>query len=139
MIVTIEKEFEECQINQSKFGQEYEYEMKCGYIDLYGYVSVNVVDCFIQCEEATVNNLVKISSSLIAKSSINPDQMIHQFMKTKKSDVLFDSPTRILQYKLERFRSEGSVIKFSFLKEVKKIKIRLRLEFYKCHTDLAKL
>lgn len=139
MIVTIEKTLELTRTRESKFGVEYVYEIKTGYIDLYGYVSLNVVDCYIECEEATGNNLVKICSSLIGKTSTNPDRMIHQFMKTKKNDVIFDSPTRIHEYKLECFRSEGSVIEISFLKQVKNIKIRLRLEFFKCHTDLVKL
>ena len=138
MIINIEKSLNLTRKRNGIFGNEYVYEFVGPDIDTVKYKYLSVIDCFIMCQEATVNNLITLSSSIIDKTPGNPTQDIFKLCKTKKSSILYDKPTQRDWYKLQCFSLEESVFSFSFLQEVKNIKIRLRIEFIKCHTDSVK-
>ena len=138
MIITIEKSLDLTKRIRGVFGDEFIYEFVGPDIDTVKFKYLSVIDCFIMCEQPTVNNLITLSSSIIDKTPGNPTQDIFKFCKSKKSSILYDKPTQRDWYKLQCFCLEESVFTFSFLQEVKNIKIRLRIEFIKCHTDLAR-
>ena len=139
MIVTIEQTCNSTKSKFSIFKNEENFDFFGPNIDVSKYNTVSVIDCYIQCDNPTVNNLVTLSTSIVDKSPGNPTQTIYQFCKTKKSSILYDKPTLKDQYKVQCFNLNESVFTFSFLKTVKKISFRLRLEFTKCHTDSARL
>lgn len=139
MIVTFEKSLDSYTKRSGLFGNEYVYEFIGPDIDMSKFNYISVVDCFIVCERETINNLVTLSSSIIDKSPGNPYQEIFKFCKSKKSSTFYEQPTHRDNYKMQCFSLNESVFTFTFLKEVKNIKVRFRLEFIKCHTDLARL
>ena len=129
MIVTIEQT---CNSNKSKstiFKNEENFDFFGPNINVSKFKTVSVVDCYIQCDEETINNLITLSTSMVDKSAGNPTQTIYQFCKSKKSSILYDKPTLREQYKIQCFNLNESVFTFSFLKTVKKITFRIRLEF----------
>ena len=129
MIVTIEKSLTKCKRKHGLFGDEYVYEFVGPNIDMSKYKFLSVLDCYIECEKESVNNLTTLSSSIIDKSPGNPQQEIFKFCKSKKSSILYEQPTHFEWYKMQCFTLEESVFTFSFLREVRNLKIRLRIKF----------
>ena len=137
MIVSIEKQVNFTREKHSVFGVENCFDFNGPNIDVSTFKYVSVVDCYIQTDKESVNNLVTLGTSIVDKSSANPSQEIYKFVKTKKSKVLYDKPTHAERYKMQCFSLNESVFTLSLFHPVKSIKIRLRLEFSKCHTDSA--
>ena len=138
MIVSIEKEISSTKVKHSTFGFENCFDFNGPNIDVSTYKFLSVVDCYIQTDKETVNNLVTLSTSIVDKSSANPNQEIFKFVKTKKSKVLYDKPTHSERYKMQCFSLSESVFTLTLFQPVKSIKVRLRLEFSKCPTDSVK-
>lgn len=138
MIVSLENTVESTKNRVSAFGVENIFDFTGPNIDVSKYKYVSVVDCYIQTDKDTVNNLVTLSTSIVDKSSANPNQEIYKFMRTKKGKIMFDKPTHPEKYKMQCFSLSESVFTLSIFEPVKNTKIRLRLEFSKCPTDSAK-
>lgn len=139
MILSIERSLEVTKKNQSLFGREYLYEFTGPNIDITDYDFVSLVSFYIECDEESSHNYVNLRSSIIDKSAANPNQVIFSFYRQEKTSVLFETPTRKIEYKIQCHSLDQSVFTISFSKQVKKIKICLRVEFSKCHTDSVKL
>ena len=139
MIVAVEKQLTNVRSKPSPiFGNEYFFDFFGPEIDVSKFSYISVLDCYMETG-ITSNNLVTLCSSLIDKSSANPNREIFKFFIGKKKSAHYDKPTHAEKYKLQCFDLKESVFTFSFLEEVKNIKFRLRLEFTKCLTDSASL
>ena len=138
MIVSIETCVGTKRKKTTAFGVENCFDFNGPNIDVSMYKFVSVVDCYIQTDTQTVNNLVTLCTSIVDCSSANPNQEIYKFIKTKKSNILYDKPTHSEKYKMQCFSLSESVFTLSLFQPVKNIKVRLRLEFSKCHTDSAR-
>ena len=139
MILSIEKSLEVTKTNQSLFGVEYLYEFAGPAIDIADYDYLSLVSCYIECDEDSSYNYVNLRSSIIDKSAANPNQVFYSFFRQNKTLILFETPTQKFEYKIQCHSLDQSVFTISFSKQVKKIKICLRVEFTKCHTDSVKL
>ena len=135
MIVSIEGEMNNLKTKKTLFGEEYIFEMVGPNIDATKYNRISLVDVYIVTDRETVNNLITLSTTMIDKSSGNPNQEIYKFCKTKKSSTLYEKPTLRDEYKILCSSLCQSVFTFSFLKKVEKIKIRARFKFTVCRTD----
>lgn len=115
-------------INQTKTNPETEFKLLPIHYFPNHFVSVSSI--YVKLDQPISNTLVSLRSTLVDRSPVNYKQEIFSFVQNESSLILFQTPTRLVHYKIQVFNIEDAVFKLAFdpPQQVKIEKIKLQLE-----------
>ena len=95
--------------------------------------SVAVVSFFVELETTFADDFIIISSSLVDKSRINPNQELLSFFSLTyygESRFIYFKPTHLIWYKLQTATISDSFIRIEKLanRKIKKLQLQLKIE-----------
>ena len=97
--------------------------------------SVALVSFYAELESPIQDNYMVVSSSLVDRSRINPNQELASFLNLTyygESRFIYFQPTHLIWYKLQTEMISDSYIKIENLGNVKIKKLHLKLEIEEC-------
>jgi len=89
--------------------------------------TVAVSGVFIKWEETVENQYGLLTSSLVDRSPINPQQQLLYIYQNNRSDFIHFAPTQLTHYKIQCPSLQSSVFKLHLSKQVKIEKIHIQL------------
>lgn len=101
--------------------QQIHFEIPSLYFDSKSYVALQQIVIDFKKIQSPING--QLSSSLIDRSQLNPDQVLADFQQLNETKTLIYQPTHLQYYKIQRMDLMSSEFKISFREKTQKREI----------------
>ena len=108
-------------IKAKTINQQIYFEIPSLYFDSKSYVALQQIVIDFKTIQSSING--QLSSSLIDRSQLNPDQVLADFQQLNETKTLIYQPTHLQYYKIQRMDLMSSEFKISFRENTQKREI----------------
>ena len=108
-------------IKGKTINQQIHFEIPSLYFDSKSYVALQQIVIDFKKIQSSING--QLSSSLIDRSQLNPDQVLADFQQLIETKTLVYQPTHLQYYKIQRMDLMSSEFKISFREKTQKREI----------------
>ena len=105
-------------IKGKPINQQIHFEIPSLYFDSKSYVELQQIVIDFKKIQSSING--QLSSSLIDRSQLNPDQVLADFQQLNETKTLIYQPTHLQYYKIQRMDLMSSEFKISFRENTQK-------------------